>query len=92
MFFGPCVFNLLQSTGVRGIVIAERTPMSDQYFAALQKFTVLELGLVLMPVTNQSEAAGLLTQIVGPSSSFEFFSIKHQCVKWQANILQFFLL
>jgi len=49
---------------MRGIVLAERTPTSCQYFAGLQTFAVLELGLVLIPVSIQNEAADLLIQLV----------------------------
>lgn len=38
--------------------------MSEQYFPAAQKFTVLDLGMVLLPVANQIEAACLITQLV----------------------------
>lgn len=38
--------------------------MSEQYFPAIQKFTVLDLGMVLLPVASQSEAACLIIQLV----------------------------
>ncbi|NXI92902.1 FAP24 protein, partial [Psophia crepitans] len=47
-----------------GIVIVEKTQLSDQYFLAVQKLVVLELGMVLLPVANQGEAAQLITQLV----------------------------
>ncbi|KFV48556.1 Fanconi anemia-associated protein of 24 kDa, partial [Tyto alba] len=47
-----------------GIVIVETTQISDQYFLAVQKFVVLELGMVLLPVANQGEASQLITQLV----------------------------
>ncbi|NWR72270.1 FAP24 protein, partial [Centropus unirufus] len=47
-----------------GIVIVERTQISDQYFLAVQKLVVLELGMVLLPVANQGEASQLITQLV----------------------------
>uniref|UniRef100_A0A8B9ZVX6 FA core complex associated protein 24 n=1 Tax=Anas zonorhyncha TaxID=75864 RepID=A0A8B9ZVX6_9AVES len=46
-----------------GIVIVERTQISDQYFIAVQKLVVLELGMVLLPVANQAEASQLITQL-----------------------------
>ncbi|KFV48899.1 Fanconi anemia-associated protein of 24 kDa, partial [Gavia stellata] len=49
---------------VGGIVIVERTQISDQYFLAVQKLVVLELGMVLLPVANQGEASQLITQLV----------------------------
>ncbi len=54
----------LQANTVRGVVIVERTASTAQYFPGLQKFVVLDLGLVLLPVTSQKEAASLLSQMV----------------------------
>ncbi len=45
-------------------MIAEKTATTAQYFAALQKFVVLEIGLVLTPCVNSEEAANILAQIV----------------------------
>ncbi|KAK2152530.1 hypothetical protein LSH36_326g05037 [Paralvinella palmiformis] len=56
--------KLRMASSMRGIVLAERTPTSCQYFAGLQTFAVLELGLVLIPVSIQNEAADLLIQLV----------------------------
>ncbi|NXE21567.1 FAP24 protein, partial [Ardeotis kori] len=52
------------ASSLRGIVIVERTQISDQYFLAVQKLVVLELGMVLLPVANQGEASQLITQLV----------------------------
>ncbi|NXS61841.1 FAP24 protein, partial [Brachypteracias leptosomus] len=52
------------ASSLRGIVIVEKTQMSDQYFLAVQKLVVLELGMVLLPVANQGEASQLITQLV----------------------------
>ncbi|XP_062997502.1 Fanconi anemia core complex-associated protein 24 [Elgaria multicarinata webbii] len=49
---------------LQGIVIVEKTQISDQYFPAVQKFVVLELGMTLLPVANQGEAAQLIIQLV----------------------------
>ncbi|XP_074170535.1 Fanconi anemia core complex-associated protein 24 isoform X2 [Rhinolophus sinicus] len=38
--------------------------MSEQYFPAIQKFTVLDLGMVLLPVASQMEASCLMIQLV----------------------------
>ena len=38
--------------------------MTEQHYLDLQKFVVLELGMVLLPITSQNEAAGLLVQMV----------------------------
>ncbi|NXS46944.1 FAP24 protein, partial [Balaeniceps rex] len=52
------------ASSLRGIVIVERTQISGQYFLAVQKLVVLELGMVLLPVANQGEASQLITQLV----------------------------
>ncbi|XP_064015921.1 Fanconi anemia core complex-associated protein 24 [Pogoniulus pusillus] len=52
------------ASSLRGIVIVEKTRISDQYFMAVQKLVVLELGMVLLPVANQGEASQLITQLV----------------------------
>ncbi|NXT77398.1 FAP24 protein, partial [Zapornia atra] len=52
------------ASSLGGIVIVEKTQISDQYFLAVQKLVVLELGMVLLPVANQGEAAQLITQLV----------------------------
>ncbi|XP_059192755.1 Fanconi anemia core complex-associated protein 24-like [Centropristis striata] len=38
--------------------------LSEQYFSALQKFVVFDLGLTLLLVSWQTEASQLITQIV----------------------------
>ncbi|XP_046538204.1 Fanconi anemia core complex-associated protein 24 [Equus quagga] len=52
------------SSNLQGIVVVEKTQMSEQYFPAVQKFTVLDLGMVLLPVASQTEASCLLVQLV----------------------------
>ncbi|CAH1779124.1 unnamed protein product [Owenia fusiformis] len=49
---------------IRGFAIVEKTPVSKQYFQAVQSFAVLELGLVVVQVTSQTEAANILIQMV----------------------------
>ncbi|XP_072527953.1 Fanconi anemia core complex-associated protein 24 [Salminus brasiliensis] len=49
---------------LQGIVIVEKTCLSEQYFSGLQKFVVLELGLTLLPVASPVEAAQLIEQMV----------------------------
>ncbi|NXT66543.1 FAP24 protein, partial [Chaetops frenatus] len=51
------------ASSLRGIVIVEKTPISDQYYLGVQKL-VLELGMVLLPVPNQGEASQLITELV----------------------------
>ncbi|KAJ8317851.1 hypothetical protein KUTeg_002942 [Tegillarca granosa] len=45
-------------------VIAERTTTSCQYYFSLQKFCMMELGFILVPVPSQVEAGSLLAQMV----------------------------
>ncbi|NWZ34873.1 FAP24 protein, partial [Brachypodius atriceps] len=52
------------ASSLRGIVIVEKTQISDQYYSGVQKLVVLELGMVLLPVANQGEASQLITQLV----------------------------
>lgn len=52
------------SSNLQGIVLVEKTPMSEQYFPAIQKFTVLDLGMALLPVASQMEASGIIIQFV----------------------------
>ncbi|XP_029821334.1 Fanconi anemia core complex-associated protein 24, partial [Manacus vitellinus] len=56
------------ASNLRGLVIVEKTQISDQYFSAVQKLVVLELGMVLLPVANQGEAAQLIVQLVREQS------------------------
>lgn len=62
-FFFP-----LKSSNLQGIVVVEKTQISEQYFPAIQKFTVLDLGMVLLPVANQMEASCLIIQLVSTDS------------------------
>ncbi|NXA88979.1 FAP24 protein, partial [Melanocharis versteri] len=52
------------ASSLRGIVIVEKTQISDQYYLGVQKLVVLELGMVLLPVANQGEASQLIIQLV----------------------------
>ncbi|NWV25396.1 FAP24 protein, partial [Origma solitaria] len=56
------------ASSLRGIVIVEKTQISDQYFLGVQKLVVLELGMVLLPVANQGEASQLIIQLVTDGS------------------------
>ncbi|XP_027519524.1 Fanconi anemia core complex-associated protein 24 [Corapipo altera] len=56
------------ASNLRGLVIVEKTQISDQYFSTVQKLVVLELGMVLLPVANQGEAAQLIVQLVREQS------------------------
>ncbi|XP_071755195.1 Fanconi anemia core complex-associated protein 24 [Centroberyx gerrardi] len=46
------------------LVVVEKTRLSEQYFSSVQRLVVLDLGLTLLPVGGQSEAAQLIAQIV----------------------------
>ncbi|XP_063814431.1 Fanconi anemia core complex-associated protein 24 [Pseudophryne corroboree] len=80
-----------KASNLKGLVIAERTRLSDQYFAPVQNFIVLELGMVLLPVTNQSEAAQLIVHLVQERSreggSNPFLAKKHGHLS-DASVLQ----
>lgn len=52
------------SSNLQGIALVEKTPTSEQYFPAIQKFTVLDLGMVLLPVASQVEASCIIIQLV----------------------------
>ncbi|XP_063053214.1 Fanconi anemia core complex-associated protein 24 [Engraulis encrasicolus] len=56
------------NSGLQGIVVVEKTRLSEQYFFPLQKFVVLELGLNLLPVLNAAEASQLIVQLVHAES------------------------
>ncbi|XP_059143450.1 Fanconi anemia core complex-associated protein 24-like [Physella acuta] len=58
------VARLRKAKNLHGIVIVEKTLTSSQYFHDIQKFCVTELGLDLIPVSNQKEAASFLIQLV----------------------------
>ncbi|CAL8322825.1 unnamed protein product [Gadus morhua 'NCC'] len=57
-------FRNANSSSVQEVVVVERSRLSEQYFPSLQRFVVLELGLTLLPVSDQREAAQLLSQMV----------------------------
>ncbi|KAM4733329.1 Fanconi anemia core complex-associated protein 24 [Anableps anableps] len=52
------------SSSFQELVLVERTRLSEQYFSAVQKFVVFDLGLSLLPVSGLTEASQLITQIV----------------------------
>ncbi|CAN2389383.1 DNA repair [Pristimantis euphronides] len=80
-----------KASNLRGIVIAERTRFSDQYYGPVQNFVVLELGMTLLPVTNHSEAAQLICHLVQERSregGSNPFTVKKRCHLSEASILQ----
>ncbi|XP_060693891.1 Fanconi anemia core complex-associated protein 24-like isoform X2 [Hemiscyllium ocellatum] len=53
---------------LNGIVVVEKSPLSEQYFPAVQRFVVLELGMTVLPVANQTEASHLIAQLIHEES------------------------
>ncbi|KAI4791797.1 hypothetical protein KUCAC02_033180 [Chaenocephalus aceratus] len=51
------------SSRFQELVLVEKTRLSEQNFSAVQKFVVLDLGLTLLPVSGQTEASQLISQI-----------------------------
>ncbi|XP_071391047.1 Fanconi anemia core complex-associated protein 24 [Centroberyx affinis] len=51
-------------SSLQQLVVVEKTRLSAQYFSSVQRLVVLDLGLTLLPVGGQSEAAQLIAQIV----------------------------
>lgn len=56
--------DLKASSSFQQLVLVENTRLSEQYFSAVQKFVVFDLGLTLLPVSGQTEASQLITQMV----------------------------
>ncbi|XP_078400865.1 Fanconi anemia core complex-associated protein 24 [Cetorhinus maximus] len=53
-----------KASTLNGIIVLEKTQLSEQYFPEVQRFVVLELGMTLLPVASQTEASHLITQLV----------------------------
>ncbi|NWX26638.1 FAP24 protein, partial [Notiomystis cincta] len=66
------------ASSLTGIVIVEKTQISDQYYLGVQKLVVLELGMVLLPVANQGEASQLIIQLVSSCIILKY-GIKDRC-------------
>lgn len=80
-----------KASNLKGIVIVEKTRLSDQYFPPIQTFVVLELGMVLLPVTNKNEAAQLVINLVQErckERTSNPFIGKKSCQISSTNILQ----
>lgn len=58
------MFLFQASSSFQQLVLVENTRLSEQYFSAVQKFVVFDLGLTLLPVSGQTEASQLITQMV----------------------------
>ncbi|GAB1605892.1 Fanconi anemia core complex-associated protein 24-like [Argonauta hians] len=57
------VVRLRKADEFKIFVIVEKTSMTAQYYTDVQEFCVLKLGLVLFPVSSQTEAAGMIIQL-----------------------------
>ncbi|XP_068598112.1 Fanconi anemia core complex-associated protein 24-like [Brachionichthys hirsutus] len=55
------------------LVLVESTRHSEQYFSAVQKFVVFDLGLTLLSVSGQTEASQLIGHIVHGESRDDLF-------------------
>ncbi|KAM9854541.1 Fanconi anemia core complex-associated protein 24 isoform 1-T1 [Aulostomus maculatus] len=51
-------------SSLQELVLVENTHLSEQYFSAVQRFVVFDLGLTLLPVSGQTEASQLIAQLV----------------------------
>lgn len=60
-----CACPVLKSrSSFQELVLVENTRLSEQYFPAVQKFVLFDLGLTLLPVGGQTEASQLIAQMV----------------------------
>ncbi|XP_043845600.1 Fanconi anemia core complex-associated protein 24 [Dromiciops gliroides] len=85
------IVRLRNASNVHGIVIVEKTQMSEQYFTAVQKFVVLELGMALLPVSSQMEASQLIIQLVHEQTKERNrnpFLKKKSCQLSESSVLQ----
>ncbi|XP_048402282.1 uncharacterized protein KIAA0513 homolog isoform X4 [Stegostoma tigrinum] len=60
--------KVFRASTLNGIVVVEKSPLSEQYFPAVQRFVVLELGMTVLPVANQTEASHLISQLIHEES------------------------
>ncbi|XP_008401116.1 Fanconi anemia core complex-associated protein 24 isoform X2 [Poecilia reticulata] len=74
------------SSSFQELVLVERTRLSEQYFSALQRFVVFDLGLSLLPVSGQTEASQLITQIITLDSAV--VPVETKCMKFVLSSLQ----
>lgn len=65
---------LQSSSRLQALVLVENTRLSEQYFTTVQKFVVFDLGLTLLPVGGQTEAAQLIAQMVSSREEIRMFS------------------
>lgn len=65
-----CHWFLKAGSSFQELVLVEITRLSEQYFSTVQKFVVFDLGLTLLPVSGQTEASQLITQMVSNGEGF----------------------
>lgn len=53
-------------------MLVDNTALTEQYFPAVQRFVVFDLGLTLLPVCGQTEASQLVAQIVSDHSQHRY--------------------
>ncbi|CAN0370939.1 Fanconi anemia core complex-associated protein 24 isoform X1 [Lampetra fluviatilis] len=53
-----------KKSAANSLVLVELTPLSEQYFADVQAFVVLDLGMAIVPVSGQAEAALVVAHLV----------------------------
>ncbi|XP_001367306.2 Fanconi anemia core complex-associated protein 24 isoform X2 [Monodelphis domestica] len=85
------IVQLRNASNLKGIIIVEKTQMSEQYFTTVQKFVVLELGMTLLPVSNQMEASQLIIQLVHEQTKERNrnpFLKKKSCQLCESSVLQ----
>lgn len=59
-----CVLSEQSGSSFQELVLVENTRLTEQHISAVQKFVVFDLGLTLLPVSGQTEAAQLIAQAV----------------------------
>ncbi|XP_037538446.1 Fanconi anemia core complex-associated protein 24 isoform X2 [Nematolebias whitei] len=64
--FSPHVFKACSH--FQQLVLVEKTRLTQQYFPAVQKFVLFNLGLSLLPVGGQMEASQLIAQTIHGAS------------------------
>ncbi|XP_047451240.1 Fanconi anemia core complex-associated protein 24 [Mugil cephalus] len=77
------------SSSFQELVLVEKTRLSEQYFPTVQKFVAFDLGLSLLPVSGQTEASQLVTQIVHGEARGNPFRRKSSCRLLDPLVLAF---
>lgn len=72
---------LQSSSRLQALVLVENTRLSEQYFTAVQKFVVFDLGLTLLPVGGQTEAAQLIAQVVSSRDERRMFRLGSRSIQ-----------